>query len=51
MTIDEAKKICGNSSRSHLRMMVKALSLHRWLNTPAESKRLAAAKILLRYNY
>lgn len=51
MTIKEAKKIVGNTTKPNLRRMVKALSLHRWRNTPAESRRLAAAKIILNYKY
>lgn len=47
MTKDEARKIVGNQSPTCLRNMVKALSLHPWLNTAEEKKRLEAAKILL----
>ena len=31
-------------ARSELAAMIKALSLHPWLNTPAETKRLEAAR-------
>ena len=32
----------------HMPMMIKALSLHSWLNTPEETARLAAAKRVLK---
>lgn len=48
MTATEAKKIVGNQPLWAIRNMVKALSLHRWLNTPTEEKRLEAAKIVLK---
>ena len=48
MTQAEAKKIIGNQPRWAVKNMVKALSMHSWLNTPEENKRLAAGKIILR---
>ncbi len=47
MTQAEAKKIIGNQPRWAVKNMVKALSMHRGLNTPEESERLAAGKIIL----
>lgn len=47
MTIDEAKKIIGNQPRWAVRNMAKALSLHPWLNTAAEARRLEAARVVL----
>ena len=48
MTIEEAKKIVGNRPKWELKNMVKALSMHSWLNTPEETKRLEAGKLLLK---
>ena len=48
MTIEEAKKIVGNRPNWELINMVKALSMHNWLNTPEETKRLEAGKLLLK---
>jgi hypothetical protein len=48
MTYKEAEKIIGNRSRWEIKHMVKALSLHSWLNTSEETKRLEAAKIILK---
>ena len=48
MTTAEAWKIVGNSPKGALRNMIKALSMHSWLNTPAENERLAAAKIAVK---
>lgn len=48
MTIEEAKKIVGNQPKWALKNMVKALSMHSWLNTPEETKRLEAGKLLLK---
>ena len=47
MTLDEAHKIVGNQSHHALRNMVKALSLHPWLNTLDDERRLKAAKLIL----
>ena len=48
MTYEQAKQIVGNQPRQALKNMVKALSLHTWLNTPKDDERLKAAKIVLR---
>jgi hypothetical protein len=50
MTIVEAWKIVGNSPRYAIRNMVTALSMHQWLNTPADKRRLEAGKIALKTN-
>ena len=52
MTLNEAKKIVGpRRPRWEIKAMVKALSLHPWLNTPKEDKRLEAGKIVLTNNW
>ena len=52
MTIEEAKKIVGRGNTGlFLKNMHRALSLHRWLNTPEEELRLEAACKLLRKKY
>ena len=48
MTIQEAKKICGNSPYWALRNQVKALQMLPWFNTDEDNKRLQAAKLVLR---
>jgi hypothetical protein len=48
MTLEEAKKIIGRQPTWALRNMVKALSLHPWLNTETDKQRLKAARIVLR---
>ena len=48
MTIEEAKKIVGNQPKWAIKNMVKALSMHPWLNTEQEKQRLLAAKIVLK---
>lgn len=48
MTLEQAKKIIGNQPRYAVKNMVKALSMHAWLNTESDKKRLEAAKIVLR---
>ena len=48
MTIEEAKKIVGNQPKWAVKNMVKALSMHQWLNTPKESIRLEAGKLILK---
>jgi hypothetical protein len=48
MTIEEAKKICGNQPKWALKNMIKALQIFEVLNTPEENERLQAAKILIR---
>lgn len=48
MTTEEAWKIVGNQSKDHIRMMVKALSMMKALNTAEENRRLAAGKICLK---
>lgn len=50
MNLSEAKKITGNQPTWALKNMVKALSMHSWLNTPEENERLAAAQIILSKN-
>lgn len=47
--ISAAWNIVGNQNRHCLRQMIKALKLHSWLNTPEDNRRLAAAKIAVRY--
>ena len=45
MSADEMITCLGSCrARSELAAMIKALSLHPWLNTPAEAKRLEAAR-------
>lgn len=52
MTTEEAKQIVGrNNTGLFLKNMHRALSMHRWLNTPAEELRLEAACKLLRKKY
>tara|TARA_R110000751_G_C13675253_1_gene470723 strand:- start:32 stop:187 length:156 start_codon:yes stop_codon:yes gene_type:complete len=48
MGIEEAKKIVGNQSKRTLKNMVMALSMHPWLNTPEENKRLVAGRLVLK---
>lgn len=48
MTLDEAKKITGRQPIWALKNMVKALSLHSWLNTETDKQRLKAARMILR---
>jgi len=48
MTLEEARKIVGNTPTYALRNMVKALKLHQWLNTEDDWKRLKAAQLILR---
>tara|TARA_R100001086_G_scaffold211494_2_gene127466 strand:- start:42 stop:251 length:210 start_codon:yes stop_codon:yes gene_type:complete len=47
MTFSEANKIIGAQPAWAVQAMVKALSLHPWLNTAEETKRLEAARIVL----
>jgi hypothetical protein len=43
MSADEMIECLGSCrTRSEIAAMIKALSLHPWLNTPAETKRLEA---------
>ena len=52
MTKEEAKKIVGRSCHGiFLKNMHRALSMHRWQNTPEEELRLEAACKLLRKKY
>ena len=45
MSVDEMIACLGSRrARSELAAMIKALSLHPWLNTPAATKRLEAAR-------
>ena len=48
MTLAEAKKIVGNQPKWTLKNMVKALSIHSWLNTAEDKQRLEAAKVILK---
>jgi hypothetical protein len=48
MSIDTARMILGRRPEWELRAIVRALSIHRFLNTPEEEARLKAARILLR---
>ena len=50
MTVDQAWKIVGNQSKTHIRMMVKALSMMKMMNTAEENQRLEAGKICLKTN-
>lgn len=43
----EAIRITGNQPRYALQAMVKALSLHSWLNTKEDNERLKAARYIL----
>ena len=48
MTLNEVLGALGtNRARWEVRNTAKALSMHSWLNTPAETERLAAAKFAL----
>ena len=47
MTFSEANKIIGAQPAWAVQAMAKALSLHPWLNTAEETKRLEAARIVL----
>jgi hypothetical protein len=48
VTKTEALAIVGNRATWELKAMRRALSIHSWLNTAEENKRLQACKILLR---
>ena len=48
MTLEEARKIVGNQPKWAVKNMVKALSMHQWLNTPKESIRWEAGKLILK---
>ena len=50
MLMNDARKIVGNQPMYAIKNMHKALSLHSWLNTPEENKRLKACKIILKYD-
>ncbi len=43
-----AYALVGNQSRWVLRNMVRALSLHAWMNDAEDKRRLAAARYILR---
>lgn len=47
MTLAQAQKIVGRQPAYALKNMVKALQMAPYLNTAAETERLAAAKIVL----
>jgi hypothetical protein len=48
MTRDQALNLIGHRPRWELLAMRRALSLHAWLNTGDDARRLQAVKILLR---
>ena len=48
MTLEKAQAIAGRYARWEMLAIKKALSMHAWLNTPAENQRLQAVKILLK---
>jgi hypothetical protein len=51
MTLEEAKKIIGNRAPWELNNMIKALEMFGgFMNTPEESQRLQAAKIVRKSN-
>jgi hypothetical protein len=47
LTLDEAIRIVGNQRMGTIKKMVRALSMHPWLNTPEEIKRLEAGQMVL----
>lgn len=47
MSHPEAARICGRQSTGSLRAMVVALSIHPWLNTKDDERRLKAARVVL----
>ena len=50
MTHEQAWKIIGNQPKWAIKNMVKALSMHSYLNTNEENLRLTAGKICLKTN-
>ena len=48
MTIEQAQKIVGNQPKLALKNMIKALQMFSFMNTPEETKRLIAAKLILK---
>ena len=48
MTKDQAWKIIGNQPKYAIKNMIKALTMHSWLNTDKDKLRLKAAKICLK---
>ena len=48
MNIEQAQAVVGrcNSQEPYLSNMIKALSMHSWLNSPEQVERLEAAKIV-----
>ena len=48
MTLAEAEKLVGDQPTWAIANMVKALSMHTWLNTEEEEARLYAARLVLR---
>jgi hypothetical protein len=48
MSLETARDIVGraNSCEPYLSNMIRALSIHSWLNTQEEAQRLSAAKIV-----
>tara|TARA_R100000808_G_scaffold9333_2_gene25709 strand:+ start:385 stop:552 length:168 start_codon:yes stop_codon:yes gene_type:complete len=50
MTKEQAWKIIGNQPKYAIKNMIKALSLHSWLNTDDDKLILKAGKICLKTN-
>jgi len=48
MTLEQAKKIIGNSPKWATRNMKRALEMHPWSNSPDEWQRLQAAYVVTR---
>lgn len=48
MTFDQAVQIIGRRPAWELKNIVKALTFHSWLNSPEDTLRLQAAKVVLR---
>jgi hypothetical protein len=48
MTLEQARDILGNRPRWEIIAMRRALSIHQWLNTPEENRRLEACKTILK---
>jgi len=46
MTLEQAQFIIGRSPRYAVRNMKRALTMHPWLNTPADWQRLQAAYVV-----
>lgn len=48
MTLDQAKHIIGNRSEWELKHIIRALNMFSHLNDPDDTRRLQAAKIVLK---